>query len=114
MLNQPHNVEEIERKMLAALCSGSLTLTERQSFLRRLGRYDWHSPDHRVIYTALRRSRQLNRAELRQDVIAEVTRLGFPDVDITQIFVPCGLLKNDLVALVDILLSASTERRNTK
>src|SRR5215469_12149601 len=113
MPKELRTAEEIERQLLAALCAGSLTLAERRGFLHRLDRYRWLGPDHRVIYLALRRSRQIHKAELQHDVIAEVTRLGFPDIDITRFFVLCRLSKNDVATIVDALLSAGTEAGNT-
>ena len=97
---------EVERTLLRALCAAPLSPQERDTLLPRLAKYDWHSPDHRVIYEALRRSRHSNSDALREHIIAETTRLGFPDIDIASFFEPCPLSSADIEKLTRTLLAA--------
>jgi 2'-5' RNA ligase len=67
-----------------------------------------------VIYEALRRSRQRNLAALRENIRAEITRLGFPDIDVEPFFAPCTLTKAEIVELANALLSAGRTPANQK
>jgi hypothetical protein len=105
---------EVERSLLRALCAAPLSPQERDTLLPRLAKYDWHSPDHCVIYEALRRSRQPSSDALREHIVAEITRLGFPDIDIAPYFVPSALSKTDVEKLISALLAADPGVRDTK
>lgn len=108
------NNEEVERSLLGALCTGPLTLEDRRSALLSLAHYNWIGPDHRVIYEALRGSRQRESAALREHVVGEITRLGFPDIDVEPFFNPCTLTKAEIVGLANTLLPAGRTPANQK
>jgi hypothetical protein len=113
----PHakeDTKEIERLMLGALCTGPLSLDDRSEALRSLAHYNWILPDHRVIYAALRRSRQRNSPALREHIVAEITRLGFPDIDVEPFFDTCTLTKAEIVELANALLAAGRTPANQK
>jgi hypothetical protein len=114
MSTQPRNTEEIERLLLGAVCMGPLTPQDRSDTLRNLADYNWVHPDHRVIYEALRRSRQRESAALREHIVAEITRLGFPDMDVEPFFTPCTLTKSEVVRLADALLAAGPDLAQQK
>ena len=105
---------EVERTLLRALCAPPLSYPERDAILCRIAEYNWRSPDHRVIYEALRRSRQPSSDALREHIVAEITRLGFPDIDIAPYFVPSALSKTDVEKLISALLAADPGVRDTK
>jgi hypothetical protein len=107
MATRSPDTKEIESRVLGALCTDTLSLDDRSEALRSLANYNWILPDHRVIYEALRRSRQRNSAALREHISAEITRLGFPDIDIEPFFNPCTLTKAEIVGLANALLAAS-------
>jgi hypothetical protein len=114
MATRSPDTKEIERRMLGALCTDTLSLDDRSETLRILAGYSWILPDHRVIYEALRRSRQRNSAALREHIRAEITRLGFPDIDVEPFFNPCSLTKAELVGLANALLIAGRTPANQK
>lgn len=107
MATRSPDTKEIESRVLSALCAGLLSLDDRSEALRKLANYNWILPDHRVIYEALRRSRHLDSAALREHISAEITRLGFPDIGIEPFFNPCTLTKAEIVGLANALLAAS-------
>jgi hypothetical protein len=109
MAKSVRNLQEAERAFLSGLCAAPLSLEERNTVLRRLEDYNWRSPDHRLIYEALQRSRQPSSAELREQISAEITRLGFPDIDVAPLFAPSALSKTDIARLADTLLAADSE-----
>ena len=114
MATQSRDTKEVERLALAALCTGPLSLDDRSEALRSLANYNWILPDHRVIYAALQRSRQRNSRALREHIVAEITRLGFPDIDVEPFFNPCSLTKAEIVELANALLAASRTPANQK
>lgn len=114
MATRSSDTKEAERRVLGALCMGPLSLDDRSEALRSLADYTWVLPDHRVIYEALRRSRQRNSAALREHISAEITRLGFPDIDVEPFFAPCTLTKAELVGLANALLIAGRTPANQK
>jgi hypothetical protein len=114
MATQSRDTNEIERLMLGAFCTGPLSLDDRSEALRSLANYNWILPDHRVIYEALRRSPQRNPAALREYIVAEITRLGFPDIDLEPFFNPCSLTKAEINGLAKALLAAGRTPANQK
>jgi hypothetical protein len=114
MATQSRDTKEIERRMLGALCMGPLSLDDRSEALRSLANYDWILPDHRVIYEVLRRSRQRNSAALREHIVAEITRLGFPDIEVEPFFAACALTTDEIGGLANALLAAGRTPANQK
>jgi hypothetical protein len=114
MAKQSRDPKEIEHRLLGALCTSSLTFEDRSDILRSLVDYNWVNPDHRVIYEALRRSRHRDSAALREHISAEITRLGFPDIEIEPFFAPCALTEIEIVGLANALLAAGAEPPNQK
>ena len=114
MTTQSRDTKEIELRVLGALCAAPLSLDDRSKALRSLANYNWILPDHRVIYEVLRRSRQPNSAALRENIVAEITRLGFPDIDVEPFFNPCNLTKPEIDGLANALLAAGRTPANQK
>lgn len=108
------DTKEVERLVLGALCTRPLSLDDRSEALRSLANYNWILPDHRVIYEALRRSRQPNSTASREHISAEITRLGFPDIDVEPFFAPSTLTKAELARLAKALLVAGRTSANQK
>jgi hypothetical protein len=114
MATRPRTAEEVERLLVGALCAGPLSPEDRSDALRSLADYNWIQPDHRVIYEALRRSRQRRAAALREYIVAEITRLGFPDIEVEPFFNPCTLTKAEIVGLANALLAAGPDLARQK
>jgi hypothetical protein len=114
MSTKSDNAEEVERLLLGALCTGPLSREDRGDILRSIADYNWTQPDHRVIYEALRRSRQRESLALREYIVAEITRLGFPDIGVEPFFNPCTLPKAEIVGLANALLAAGPDLARQK
>jgi hypothetical protein len=114
MAAQSRDTKEIERLVLGVLCTGPLSFEDRGEILRSLANYNWLLPDHQVIYEALRRSRQRNPAALREHVVSEITRLGFPDIEVEPFFAFCTLTTAEIVGLAKGLLAAEAASENQK
>jgi hypothetical protein len=74
----------LERSVLRAICaaasdSGGLTISDAKALLEK---YIWRDPDTRVVFESLcALSSRLSPDQLREQLPAQATRLGFPDVD---------------------------------
>jgi hypothetical protein len=102
------NIPQLERALLNALCSADLSTSERSTILLRLAGHSWRDADHQVIYAVLRSAPKLDRLALRTYLVAEVTRLGFPDIDFTRYFAPSALSNTEVAKLAGSLLAADT------
>ena len=114
MSTKSRNTEEVERLLLGALCAGPLSSEDRSDILRSIADYNWIHPDHRVIYEALRRSRHRESPALREHIVSEITRLGFPDIEVEPFFNPCTLTKAEIVELANALLAAGSDLARQK
>lgn len=96
---------ELERELLAALCAAGNSFSGRESVMRTLADYTWQSADHRIIFEALRRCGPRRIDETREFLAAEVTRLGFPDIDLAQYFVSVPARSSHIERLLNALLN---------
>lgn len=79
-------VTEVERQLLAALCSPALDHATRAAILAGLRTYTFAKPDHDVIFRALAKMPRAAIKHIRETLSARLTRLGFPDIDVNPIF----------------------------
>ena len=92
---------DAERKLLAALCQSALADELRATILHRLHNHQFADPDHQVIHRALIALPPMDHADKFPALTQRVTRLGFPDLDLSSLF------KEKLPAIdeIDLLLS---------
>jgi len=74
------NKIELECRILCALASYP-SGDEFCACIAALTAYPWREAEHRVVYDALRRIGFLPPPARQRELTAEVTRMGFPDVD---------------------------------
>jgi len=72
---------QIERDILRELCAGQIKSQDWHSVLHRLSAYEWKDPEHKVVFDALQAIKSDDAPIRRQELPAQVTRMGFPDVD---------------------------------
>ena len=85
---------DLESRILRALCStpsaldspGTHQASSGATTLAKLGEHRWQHPEHRVVFEALTLLQGRNATELRGQLPAQATRMGFPDVDWDQYF----------------------------
>ena len=82
------SVTKLEREVLRLLCNMPDAPPDRTRAhaLCQLASHEWKDADHRVVFNALRRCPGTEPPTLREQLPAETTRLGFPDVDWTAYF----------------------------
>lgn len=101
--DSPIFASQIERDILRFLCSTDIDSDDWKRFLARLGAHEWRDPEHKVIYDALGSIRSADPKTRRDELPAQVTRMGFPDVDFEKYFDPDGLPNVPLDRLIDRL-----------
>ncbi|MFZ3216632.1 MAG: hypothetical protein WA192_11280 [Candidatus Acidiferrales bacterium] len=111
----PQRILDLERRILRAICGGSSPLAShsqgsshpREAILARLRDHRWLHPEHRVVFEALSALPGRPAAELRQQLPAQATRMGFPDVDWDAYFALAATDNDSIEALVLELADAS-------
>ncbi len=77
-----NRILELERSILRAVCCGSgFEPDVRDDAISSLRGYAWRDAEHRVVYAALVRVQQSSGASAAEQLPAQATRMGFPDVD---------------------------------
>jgi hypothetical protein len=86
---------DLESRILRALCSkqsafaapGKHHVSGRATILAQLRAHRWQNPEHRVVFEALTMLPGRESSELREQLPAQATRMGFPDVNWDHYFV---------------------------
>lgn len=108
-----HSVERIsslERRILQALCTLEILPQGWDRLAGSLSEYSWREPDHQVIYDALRGIRSHDATTRRDQLPAQVTRMGFPDVDWSLYFASEEMTEREIEELMRQLKDETTER----
>jgi len=77
---------EIERRLLAALCSPGPDDETRARVFARLASHKFAVADHETIFRALLKMQSAPPRHIRETLGASLTRLGFPDIDVEPFF----------------------------
>jgi len=76
---------DLESRILRALCCNPSSRTDISSaqaiILAQLRPHRWQNPEHRVVFEALTALPGRDATELREQLPAQATRMGFPDVN---------------------------------
>jgi hypothetical protein len=103
----------IERDLLCVLCqSGGLAELSLQT-RSELRSYSWQGSDHQTIFDALLHIVRVARGSLREQLAAQATRMGFPDVNWNEYFGQAGAAADELQqSVMDLMreLKAEAER----
>jgi len=92
--------------VLCALCagvsdSGGLTISGAKALLEK---YVWQGPDNRVVFECLcGLSSGVSGGQLREQLPAQATRLGFPDVEWGDYLRPVGVAGDLRVGISELL-----------
>ena len=79
--NSPIIATQIKRDLLRELCAGQIESRQWHSIVNRLFAYEWKDPEHKVVFDAWQAIKSDDALTRRQELPAQVTRMGFPDVD---------------------------------
>jgi hypothetical protein len=81
---------DLERGVLRQLCHARLTRPAWAKVARELQEYPWQDVEHGLVYAAIERLASSDPKMLREQLPAQATRMGFPDIDWQAYFSPEG------------------------
>jgi hypothetical protein len=100
MPSQEDSIKELELLVLRGMCAHPTGEESYAKCVASLDAYSWQETEHRVVYEALGRIRFLPQALRRGELAAEVTRMGFPDVDCSAYLGGRSLTPEELLELI--------------
>jgi len=101
--DSPKPTVEIERKIIRALCSNAVSPSDWLKGVARLATHTWMDPEHKVLYGALQVLRTSDAQARREQLPAQATRMGFPDVDWQRYLNHAAEMGEPLDRLIDTL-----------
>jgi len=104
MPSQEDKIKGLEMLVLRGLCAYP-SATDYPKCVASLASHPWQDAEHRVIYEALDRIRFLPPAVRRNELAAEVTRMGFPDVDCSDYLEGKSITPEELSELIRQILA---------
>jgi hypothetical protein len=104
--SQAQQVFELERETLCALCIRASLNAQHPTAMRELSNHIWQDAEHRVVFEAIQRLSSSDPKLLREQLPAQTTRMGFPDVSWENYFSPAPHHEKDFETLVRELLAA--------
>lgn len=93
--------------VLRLLCAGTSQGAVRDNLVPLLSRYPWSSTLHRAIFRAIVSIPSDDPILLRQLLPAKLTRMGFPDVEWEELFVPVSMTSEEAIESVRKLLAGA-------
>ena len=81
-------ITEVERCLLCVLILREIAPGEWNEIEGQLSDYVWRGADHAVVYEAIVRARKCDPKRWREQLPAQTTRMGFPDVDWNVLYEP--------------------------
>jgi hypothetical protein len=103
--DSPLFASQIERDILRALCATGIDSARWSRAMGRLAAHEWRDPEHKVIHEALGGIRSNDPKTRREELPAQATRMGFPDVDWGKYFDGDSLSNVPIERLIDRLVS---------
>ncbi|HTZ98944.1 MAG TPA: hypothetical protein VMB02_01350 [Candidatus Aquilonibacter sp.] len=105
---------KIERDILRGICRTKLPRGIWAKIAEQVGEYAWQEAEHGAVYAAIRRLSALGNdpKTLREQLPAQLTRMGFPDVDWTLYLVPRGKAPTGANAILRKIRKAIQVARN--
>jgi hypothetical protein len=81
-------ISEVERRLLRVLILREIAPSEWNEIEVKLTDYVWRGADHAVVYEAIVRARKRDPKRWREELPAQTTRMGFPDVGWNALYEP--------------------------
>jgi hypothetical protein len=103
-------IAALERQILRALCAGGSDASDWDRLASALSAHHWQDPDHKVVYQALRAIKSRDPKTRRDELPAQVTRMGFPDVNWSLYFEGEELSVAEIVELITQLKTHAAEK----
>ena len=103
-------INDLERRILQALCGFEITPQNWDRLAGSLSDYSWREADHHMVYNALRGIRSHDATTRRDELPAQATRMGFPDVDWSLYFASEEISDRETEELIGRLREKTTGR----
>jgi len=97
---EPADILETERHLLRALCQGTFEGSVRASARALLAGYPWREPLHQVVFDAVLSIPSDSPELIQSELPARLTRRGFPDFNLDDLFRPQDLSKDEVEGLM--------------
>lgn len=104
----------LEQQVLGILCAADLAADERSRALDLLATYAWRAPEHATVFHAIRRIGGVRQPFWRDELPAETTRMGFPEVDWFRYFGAAKKASPALKILIARLMESVTPQKDGK
>src|ERR1700677_3186194 len=95
----------LERDALRALCIRASENARHETARRELSNHGAEDAEREIVFEAIQRLSSSDPQLLREQLPAQTTRMGFPDVNWENYFIPAGKADGDFDALVRDLLA---------
>lgn len=97
----------LERAFLQSLCAIDARARSQASSALTLAKYVWWDQDNQIVFEALNQlSLDLSPLQLREQLPAQATRMGFPEVIWTNYFPPNETVAANIQLIIDQLVAA--------
>jgi hypothetical protein len=96
----PQKALNLERRILRGLC-GLASVREAKAHAAQMEGYAWLNPEHRIVFEALKRLPTRDTKAWRDELPAQATRMGFPDLDWRNYFGAKRMRRGDLEKRMD-------------
>jgi len=110
--SEAQRVFELERETLCALCIRGSANARETTVMRELSKHVWQDAEHGMVFEAIQRLSSSDPKLLREQLPAQATRMGFPDVSWDNYFAPQPGTRLDFSLLVGELLAAPKEKKS--
>jgi hypothetical protein len=94
------STQQVELLVLRAVCQGTPQGSVREAASRILADYVWREPVHQAMFKCLTSIRHVKPDYLRSEILACLTRRGFPDVEVEYLFQPRAISKEEVRGLI--------------
>jgi hypothetical protein len=100
----------IEQQVLRAICCAVFPPSELNRVIEKLANYSWLEPEHTTVFQAIRSVAGATHTSWRDELPAQATRMGFPDVDWKHYLARTSQDGRALSSLIDRLVGDSPKR----
>jgi hypothetical protein len=106
----PQKALKLERRVLRALC-GLPSAREAKAHAAQMEGHAWLDSEHRIVFEALKRLAARDRKAWRDELPAQATRMGFPEVEWRNYFGAKRPRRGDLEKRIDELTGNAAKVR---
>lgn len=96
---------EAEFRVLQALASETCDPALREKITRDLADYSWNTPEHAILFCELADGLRNDLHNRERHLLATLTRAGFPESDISDLFLPVSVGRSEIQEILRELVN---------